>query len=142
MQMEFEIKGMDFTRAGEAAAKIKKALQLVGMEVETIRKTLIVAYEAELNIVIHAYNGKITAKISSDCVEIEAKDEGPGIPDIKLAMQEGYSTAPANIREMGFGAGMGLPNIERCSDQLEITTEVNQGTQLTAIIYNRTSGEK
>ena len=142
MQLEFEIKGMDFTRAGEASAKIKKALQLVGMEVETIRKTLIVAYEAELNIVIHAYNGTITANISPDCIEIKAKDEGPGIPDIKLAMQEGYSTAPSNIREMGFGAGMGLPNIERCSDQLEITSEVNQGTQLTAIIYNRTSGEK
>ncbi|ACV61134.1 putative anti-sigma regulatory factor, serine/threonine protein kinase [Desulfofarcimen acetoxidans DSM 771] len=142
MQLEFEIKGMDFARAGEAAAKIKKALQMVGMEVETIRKTLVVAYEAELNVVIHAYAGTLTAKISPDAVEIKVMDEGPGIADIELAMQEGYSTAPSNIREMGFGAGMGLPNIERCSDQMELTSEVNQGTLLTAIIFNRTSGEK
>ncbi|WP_207644304.1 ATP-binding protein [Desulfolucanica intricata] len=142
MQFEFNIEGMNFTRAGEAAAKIKKALQLVGMEVETVRKALIVAYEAELNIVIHAYHGKLTAEVNSDRVEIKAEDKGPGIPDINLAMKEGYSTAPPNIREMGFGAGMGLPNIERCSDKLEITSEVNQGTQLLATIYNRTSGEK
>jgi anti-sigma regulatory factor (Ser/Thr protein kinase) len=142
LQLEFEIKGMDFARAGEAAAKIKKALQMVGMEVETIRKTLVVAYEAELNVVIHAYAGTLTAKISPDAVEIKVMDEGPGIADIELAMQEGYSTAPSNIREMGFGAGMGLPNIERCSDQMELTSEVNQGTLLTAIIFNRTSGEK
>ncbi|MFZ5633317.1 MAG: ATP-binding protein [Bacillota bacterium] len=139
--MEFSVEGMDFTRAGEAAAKIKKALQLVGMEVETVKKAVIVAYEAELNIVIHARQGTLTLSVYPDQVEIVAADEGPGIPDISLAMQEGYSTAPPNIREMGFGAGMGLPNINRCSDMLEIESEVNKGTQLRSVIFNRISGE-
>lgn len=141
MKMEFSVKGMDFTRAGEAAAKIKKALQMVGMEVETVRRAVIVAYEAELNIVIHASQGTLTLSVYPDRVEIVADDEGPGIPDISLAMQEGYSTAPPHIREMGFGAGMGLPNISRCSDKLEIESQVNRGTQVKATIINRISGE-
>ncbi|MEW5952861.1 MAG: anti-sigma regulatory factor [Bacillota bacterium] len=125
MEMNFNVKGMDFNRAGEAAAKFKKALQLVGMEVATIRKAVIVAYEAELNIVIHARQGSLTLKVYSDRLEILAQDEGPGIPDIALAMQEGYSTAPPHIREMGFGAGMGLPNISKCSNNLEIESEID-----------------
>ncbi len=141
MRLEYEVIGMDFTRAGEASAKIKKALQLVGMEVKTIRRTIIVAYEAELNIVIHARHGILTAKVHPDRVEILAVDEGPGIPDIELALQEGYSTAPPHIREMGFGAGMGLPNINRCSDKLHIESEVGSGTRLKAIIFNQISGE-
>lgn len=140
MKLEFVIEGMDFTRAGEAAAKIKKALQLVGMEVETVRKSVIVAYEAEMNIVIHARRGTLTARVYPDRVEIEAADEGPGIPDISLALQEGYSTAPPHIREMGFGAGMGLPNIQRSSDELHIDSKVGIGTKLTSTIMNRTSG--
>lgn len=141
MHMEFDVKGMDFTRAGEASAKIKKALQMVGMEVSTIKRTVIVAYEAELNIVIHARRGTLTAHIYPDRVELLAADEGPGIPDISLALQEGYSTAPPHIREMGFGAGMGLPNINRCSDELQIDSEVGLGTRLKAIIFNQTDGE-
>lgn len=141
MQMDFDVKGMDFTRAGEASAKIKKALQLVGMEVETIKKAVIVAYEAELNIVIHACRGTLTARVYPSRVEILAVDEGPGIPDISLALQEGYSTAPPHIREMGFGAGMGLPNINRCSDKLQIDSEVGSGTRVKAIIFNQTCGE-
>lgn len=141
MKMEFNVMGMDFTRAGEAAAKIKKALQLVGMEVDTVRKAVIVAYEAELNIVIHARQGTLTLSVYPDRVEIHAADEGPGIPDISLAMQEGYSTAPPHVREMGLGAGMGLPNINRCSDKLQIESEVNTGTQLKAIIFNQISGD-
>lgn len=140
--MKYSVKGMDFNRAGEAAAKIKKSLQLVGMEVETVKKAVIVAYEAELNIVIHARQGTLSLAVYPDRVEISAEDEGPGIPDISLAMQEGYSTAPDHIREMGFGAGMGLPNINRCSDKLEIESEVNRGTRLKATIYNRISGEE
>lgn len=132
---------MDFNRAGEAAAKIKKALQMVGMEVHTVRRAVIVAYEAELNIVIHARRGTLTAHVYPDRVEIEALDEGPGIPDITLAMQEGYSTAPPHIREMGFGAGMGLPNINRCSDKLQIDSAVNKGTHVKSIIFNQASGE-
>jgi anti-sigma regulatory factor (Ser/Thr protein kinase) len=134
--MDFTIRGNDFTRAGEAASKIKAALQLVGMEVETIRKTVIVAYEAELNIVIHARQGLIKLSVFPDRAVLTAEDRGPGIPDISLAMQEGYSTAPPHIRQMGFGAGMGLPNMKRCSDNLDITSEVNKGTKLQAIIYN------
>ncbi len=137
MNLKFNVKGNDFTRAGEAASKIKKTLQLVGMEVETVRKAVIVAYEAELNIVIHARQGVLTLSVYPDRAVITAMDEGPGIPDIQLAMQEGYSTAPPHIREMGFGAGMGLPNIERCSDKLEIKSEVDKGTRVTATIFNQ-----
>ncbi len=141
MKIEFDIMGMDFTRAGEASARIKKALQMVGMKVETIRKAVIVAYEAELNVVIHARQGVMKACVYPDRVEITAVDEGPGIPDISLALQEGYSTAPPHIREMGFGAGMGLPNIKRCSDELEIESEVGLGTKLKAVIINHPDGE-
>jgi len=141
MQMEFEVKGMDFKSAGEASAKIKKALQLVGMEIDTVRRAVIVAYEAEMNIVIHARQGTLTAKVHPDRVEIEAKDEGPGIPDIELAFQEGYSTAPEHVREMGFGAGMGLPNIKKFSNELEINSELDIGTRLKTIIFNQVSGE-
>jgi len=141
VEMTFDVKSMDFKRAGEAAAKIKKALQLVGMEIDTVRRAVIVAYEAEMNIVIHARQGTLTAKVHPDRLEIEANDEGPGIPDIDLAFQEGYSTAPEHVREMGFGAGMGLPNIKRFSDELEIESKIDVGTQLKTIIYNQTSGE-
>ena len=141
MKTVHHVKGMDFNRAGEAAARIKKDLQLVGMEVATIRKSVIVAYEAELNIVIHARKGTITLSVHPDRVEIEAVDEGPGIPDIALAMQEGYSTAPSHIREMGFGAGMGLPNIKRWSDKLHIESDINVGTKVIATIYNKLAGE-
>lgn len=137
MKLEFNVKGNDFTRAGEAATKIKNVLQLVGMEVTTIRKAVIVAYEAELNIVIHARQGVLTLWVYTDRVEISAEDEGPGIPDISLAMQEGYSTAPPHVKKMGFGAGMGLPNINRCSDSLEIKSDVGKGTQLKTVIMNQ-----
>ncbi len=132
---------MDFNRAGEAAAQIKKALQLVGMHMDTMRRAVIVAYEAELNIVIHARQGRLVAHIHPDRVELEAIDEGPGIPDIPRAMQEGYSTAPAHIRKMGFGAGMGLPNIKKSASQMRLTSEINVGTRLTATIINQTSGD-
>lgn len=135
--LTFNVKGMDFTTAGEAASKIKTTLQQIGMGPEIIRRTVIVAYEAELNIVIHAYRGTLKAHISPDSIEVVAEDEGPGIPDIPLAMQEGYSTAPQHIREMGFGAGMGLPNINKCSDKLDIQSEVGRGTTLRAVIFNK-----
>ncbi|MFZ5651386.1 MAG: ATP-binding protein [Bacillota bacterium] len=137
LKMEFSVKGNDFTRAGEAATKIKKALQMVGMDVNTVRRAVIVAYEAELNIVIHARQGILTLSVHPDRVEIRAEDEGPGIPDILLAMQEGYSTAPPHVKKMGFGAGMGLPNINRCSDRLEIETEVGRRTTVKTIIFNQ-----
>jgi anti-sigma regulatory factor (Ser/Thr protein kinase) len=128
------VAGRDFLAAGEAAARIKRTLQQIGLAPGVIRRVTIVAYEAEMNIVIHAHHGTLTAVIHPDRVELTAADAGPGIPDIELAMTEGYSTAPDEIREMGFGAGMGLPNIRRTSDELRIDTVLGQGTTLSAVI--------
>lgn len=129
-----DVAGRDFFAAGEAAARIKRTLQQIGMGPGVVRRATIVAYEAEMNIVIHARHGTLTAIIRPDRVELVAADEGPGIPDVDLAMTEGFSTAPDEIRELGFGAGMGLPNIQRNSDQLKIDTVVGHGTTVTAII--------
>lgn len=135
--LEYPIKGMDFLAAGEASSNIKHTLQLVGFAPAIIRKVAIAAYEAEMNIVIHGVQGFLTAVISPQKIELTAKDSGPGIPDIDLAMQEGYSTAPDNIREMGFGAGMGLPNINNCADELHIESQLGHGTTLNVVIYNQ-----
>lgn len=136
-RLECPVAGRDFIAAGEAAARIKRVLQQVGMDPETIRRAAIVAYEAEMNIVIHAHWGTLTALITPGRIDIIAADEGPGIADIPLAMQEGYSTAPDDIRELGFGAGMGLPNIKRNSDELSIQSTVGVGTVLHATILIR-----
>lgn len=137
VQLKWEVRGRDFSSAGEAASRLKQALRKVGMDPEVTRRAAIATYEAEMNIVIHAYRGTITASISPGEVLVVADDEGPGIPDIELAMQEGYSTAPEEIREMGFGAGMGLPNIKRCCDDLEIRSEVGKGTTVIMAIRPR-----
>ncbi len=139
--LEFPVRGMDFVSAGDAAAKVKKTLIQVGMPDGVVRRAAIATYEAEMNIVIHAREGAIKASITSDQVEIVATDVGPGITDISLAMQEGYSTAPPHIREMGFGAGMGLPNIKRCADELDIQSEVGKGTQVRIIIKRSGEGQ-
>jgi anti-sigma regulatory factor (Ser/Thr protein kinase) len=109
----------------------------VGFQPAIIRRAAIAAYEAEMNIVIHSFGGELRARITPAAVTITAVDTGPGIPDVELAMQEGYSTAPWEIQEMGFGAGMGLPNIRRCADELEITSTVGEGTRVKIVIYNR-----
>lgn len=132
MELSFEVRGLDFAAAGDAASKVKKALQQVGLEARTVRRVAIVAYEAEMNVVLHALKGILRARIEPTFVEIWAEDEGPGIPDIDVAMQEGYSTAPMEIREMGFGAGMGLTNIQRYSDLVVIRSRVGRGTDLLA----------
>lgn len=132
--LSFPVEGMNFTRAGEATSEIKRKLQQIGLPSDLIRRIVIIAYEAELNIVIHAYEGKLTAEISPEDVTIIATDKGPGIPDIELAMQEGYSTAPPHIRAMGFGAGMGLPNIRKNSDELVIDSVVGEGTVVKAVV--------
>lgn len=128
------MKGLDFAGAGDAASRIKKALQQVGLHPHAIRRAAIVAYEAEMNVVLHARRGVLRARIDPGAVEISACDEGPGIPDMDVAMQEGYSTASAEVREMGFGAGMGLSNIQRCSDVLAIWTRIGFGTELKAVL--------
>jgi len=126
----FYVEKDDFVRAGEASSTIKKLLRQLGIDPSIIRRTAIATYEAEMNIVIHSNGGSITIYIYPDFIEIVAEDNGPGIEDIELAMQEGYSTASDKIREMGFGAGMGLPNIKRCSDNFSIEAKKGSFTRL------------
>lgn len=130
----YPVVGGDYAASGEAAGKIKKLLIQLGVAVELARRMAIAAYEAEMNIVIHAYEGELTLGIGRDLADarvrarLVASDRGPGIPDIDLAMQEGYSTAPESARRLGFGSGMGLPNMKRCSDRLAIVSTVGKGT--------------
>lgn len=126
--MRFTVRGGDFSAAGEASSRVKAVLRQVGLEADLIRRVVIAAYEAEMNVVIHARTGLIEVRIDPARIEISVVDEGPGIPDIELAMREGYSTAPEAAREMGFGAGMGLPNMKRCADELVIESQVGSGT--------------
>lgn len=128
--LSFDIEKNDFSRAGEASSTVKKMLRQLGIDPSVIRKTAIATYEAEMNIVIHSEGGKITVSIHPQFIEIIAEDIGPGIENIELAMQEGYSTASNEVREMGFGAGMGLPNMKRCSDYFNIETELNKFTKI------------
>jgi serine/threonine-protein kinase RsbT len=135
LTLRFKVNDEDFIVAGEAASKTKKALQQLGLKQEVVKNVAIIVYEAAMNIVIHANHGEIQVVIVPDYVTVIAEDEGGGIPDLDLAMQEGYSTAPDEVREMGFGAGMGLPNIKHCSDALNIDTRAGIGTTLKATIY-------
>ncbi len=124
----FDVSGDNFTSAGEASVNIKKMLRQIGLDPDIIRRVSIAMYEAEINMVIHANGGTADICVYQDKVVLILKDNGPGIPDVALAMQEGYSTAPDNIRSLGFGAGMGLPNMKRYTDNIEITTSVGEGT--------------
>ncbi|WP_054738714.1 ATP-binding protein [Cellulosilyticum ruminicola] len=130
MRLHYEVEGEDFLRAGEASAAVKRILKQLGISTEYIRKVAIAMYEAEMNMVIHGKGGEIDVTLTGEKIEITLKDRGLGIPDIDLAMQEGYSTASAQIRELGFGAGMGLPNIKRYSDTLKITSKCGEGTMV------------
>lgn len=134
--VEFPLEGGDFNSAGEASSKIKLMLQQLGIRPDVIRRIAISSYEAEMNVIIHAYQGLLRARIYPSRTELNVEDRGPGISDIDLAMQEGYTTAPDNIREMGFGAGMGLPNIARCTDEFNIKSELGIGTKLAMVIYH------
>jgi len=130
---EFLIKGWDFNRAGEASCEIKNTLKQIGVSPDVIRRVAIASYEAEMNVVMYARQGTMRCQITPMQITITLDDEGPGIKNIDLAMQEGYSTATPEMREMGFGAGMGLPNIKRNSDEFKISSVINQGTSLTMI---------
>lgn len=134
ISLEFDLIGSEFDSAGEASSKIKRVLQQIGISSEVIRRIAISSYEAEMNVIIHAYRGIMKADIYPNRTEIRLEDEGPGIEDINLAMQEGYSTAPDFVREMGFGAGMGLPNMVRCADKFDIQSEVGKGTTVVMLI--------
>lgn len=124
----------DFTRAGEASSDVKNKLKQLGILPGAVRKVSIAMYEGEINMVIHARGGTITVEISPQSIHMVLADTGPGIPDIELAMKEGYSTAPAEIRSLGFGAGMGLSNMKKYSDFMDIQTVLGVGTTITMIV--------
>lgn len=126
----FPIKGGDFANAGEASVEVKNILKEVGFDPEAIRRVAIASYEAEMNVVMYGQGGVMDFTVEKNEVRLVIKDHGPGILNIELAMQEGYSTATDEMREMGFGAGMGLPNIKKNSDEFTIESEVNRGTEL------------
>ncbi len=130
MHFEFLIQGGDFSSAGHASSELKKILKQLDVNPAIIKKIVIAVYEAEVNIVAHAFSGKISIDINEDAVKVLLEDKGPGIPDIDKAMEKGYSTASELVREMGFGAGMGLPNIKKNVDDLKIKSVINQGTTL------------
>ncbi len=130
MHFEFFVEGGDFSKAGSASSELKRLLKQLNIKPAIIKKTVIALYEAEVNIVAHAYEGKIMIDLTPEKIHIVLDDKGPGIPDISLAMQKGYSTASQKVREMGFGAGMGIPNIKNNCDNLSITSEVGKGTRL------------
>ncbi len=131
MELQFSVKGGDFTRAGSASSQIKKNLKNLGVNPAVIKRVVVALYEAEVNIVAHAYSGVINADIQPNGITLVLEDEGPGIPDIEKAMKKGFSTASPEVREMGFGAGMGLPNIKDNADEMDIESVVGQGTKLT-----------
>ena len=128
VNFHFDIDGDNFTSAGEASVRIKKVLREMGFSAEVTRRVSVAMYEGEINMVIHADGGSADVNVYGDKIEIILADRGPGIPDIERAMQEGYSTAPDNIRSLGFGAGMGLPNMKRYTDDMKIESEVGKGT--------------
>ena len=135
IRLKYDIPGYDLAAAGEASSSVKKMLNQLGVPPAIVKKAAISMYEAEINVVIHAGGGIADVVIDQEKIVISMIDTGPGIPDVELAMQEGYSTAPDHIRELGFGAGMGLPNIKRYADQLKIDTEVGKGTTVAITVY-------
>ncbi|WP_372775901.1 ATP-binding protein [Mangrovibacterium sp.] len=135
MELNFTIEGGDFTQAGQASSRVKKVLKQLGVDTKCIKSIVIALYEAEVNVVAHAYKGHIKIQIDKDKISVVITDEGPGIPDIEMAMTEGFSTASKKVREMGFGAGMGLPNIKKNTDEMTIESVVGQSTTLTMVNY-------
>ena len=134
LNFHFDIDGEDFSSAGEASVEMKKKLRQRGFPSDVIRRCSIAMYEGEINMVIHANGGTADVAVYPDKIVIVLEDHGPGIPDVELAMQEGYSTSTEQIRNMGFGAGMGLPNMKRYTESLEIETKVGVGTKLTMVV--------
>lgn len=128
MKLNFSVDGNNFLLAGEASGQVKKVLRQLGISAEIVRRIAISMYEAEINMVIHGGGGEIIVEVTPEKVMLTLTDQGPGIPDINLAMEEGYTTASNKVREMGFGAGMGLPNIKRYSDDLRVKSEIGKGT--------------
>jgi len=135
MNFQYRIEGGDFIRAGHASSSVKKILNQLNLDPVIVRRIAVAMYEAEVNIVAHAYRGWMTVNINPERIVVRIEDEGPGIPDIEKAMQEGYSTASDKVREMGFGAGMGLANMKKNSDLLLINSELKKGTVVEMTTY-------
>ncbi len=135
LRLEFDVSGNNFASAGTASDEVKKKLKMLGISPVDIRKVAIAMYEGEINMVIHAGGGKAIVDIYEDKIDIILKDNGPGIPDISLALTEGYSTATDTIRDLGFGAGMGLPNMKKYSDEFKIDSKIGEGTTVYMTIY-------
>ena len=133
--LNYDVDSDDFTRAGEASSNVKRKLKLMGVDPDIVRKVSIALYEGEINMVIHSYGGTIEVLISTNEIEIILKDKGPGIENVELAMKAGYSTAPDNIRSLGFGAGMGLPNMKKYTDDLSLESKVGIGTTVRMKVF-------
>lgn len=133
--LTYQVPGDDFTRAGEASSDLKSKLKQMGIDPGVVRKASIAMYEGEINMVIHAMGGHIDVTIDEDEIKMCLKDAGPGIPDISQAMREGFSTAPDSVRALGFGAGMGLPNMKKYTDEMEISSVIGEGTTVFMKIY-------
>lgn len=136
IKLSYQVEKADFNRAGQASSNIKKVLRQLGIGSQILRRIAIATYEAEMNIIIHSEGGIIDVDIDAEKVIIRVEDRGPGIENILLAMKAGYSTASDKIRELGFGAGMGLPNIKRCADEFNIESSIGEYTRLEIVIYN------
>ncbi len=134
LTFHFDVDGEDFTSAGQASVQVKKNLRRLGIPPEIIRQVSIAMYEGEINMVIHAGGGEADVVVSEDKIEIILADKGPGIADVNLAMQEGYSTATDSVRSLGFGAGMGLPNMKRYTDEMTIDSVVGEGTTIKMVV--------
>jgi len=134
LRKTFEVRGRDFDKAGDASAEVTSILKDVGIDPGIILRVGVVTFEAEMNVVMYADTGEVTFTLTDEDILIEVADRGPGIPDIELAMQEGYSTAPDEMRDMGFGFGMGLPNIRKNSDTFNLESEVGRGTRVCSLI--------
>lgn len=135
MNLKYKVEGGDFTNAGHASSEVKKVLKQLNVDAKITRRIVVSLYEAEVNVVAHAYKGEILVDINTDKIFVKIMDEGPGIKSIDEAMKEGYSTASPKVREMGFGAGMGLPNINKNTDELNIKSEVGVGTTVEMTTY-------
>lgn len=134
LKFHYDVDGTDFTSAGQASASVKKNLRQLGLSPDVIRQVSIAMYEGEINMVIHAGGGEADVSVFEDKIVIILTDHGPGIKDVSLAMQEGYSTATDVVRSLGFGAGMGLPNMKRYTDDMKIDTVVGEGTTITMTV--------
>jgi anti-sigma regulatory factor (Ser/Thr protein kinase) len=135
LRESFEIQGRNFDRAGEVSGEIKVLLRDLGIDSSVVRRAVVVAFEAEMNVAMYADRGTLTLILSDKDVSLEVRDEGPGIPDIELAMQPGYSTASDEMRDLGFGFGMGLPNMKKNSDEFLIESQIGRGTSVFAKIF-------